>query len=346
MRIRVITIVGVFWLMAGTVLAQHSPFTSVAVRQPDSAGHYRLVISGHFHGSSASRSGYPAATLLAGLDTINALRPNVLLSTGDMFLDAEADIPRFRYALFSKLNVPLFNAPGNHDAGRAYTEAFGSALHVIRMGADRILLLDTERDNGSIKGDQLDTLRALVQGLNGRLFIVSHRPIWAEDDSNYSELFAGNTRSLVPGNYRSEIWPLLQGIRAPGHVYWISGSMAGRAPSSIFFQQHTPQVTFIQSAIRDELRDAVLVADVGATGVEWSTISLTHGAVERPEVYDAAWWRERIARPEPFNWRLLPYIVGETITRAEFLYGLLSGMLVVALFSLLIRRSRRSGPSA
>ncbi len=346
MRLISTTVVGAAWLWAAAVLAQHSPFTSVAVRPPDSTGHYRLVISGHFHGSSVSRSGYPAATLLAGLDTINALRPNVLLSTGDLFLDAEADIPRYRHALFSKLNVPLFNAPGNHDAGRAYNEAFGSALHVIRMDADRILILDTERDNGSIKGDQLDTLRALVQGLKGRLFIVSHRPIWAEDDSIYSGLFAGNTRSLVPGNYRSEIWPLLQGIRAPGQVYWVSGSMAGRAPTSIFFQQHTPQVTFIQSAIRDELRDALLVADVGATVVEWSTISLTHGAVERPEVYDAAWWRERIARPEPFNWRLLPYIVWVTITRAEFLYGLLSGMLLFALIGVLIRRSRRSGSSA
>ncbi|MBL7983269.1 MAG: hypothetical protein JNL52_15815 [Flavobacteriales bacterium] len=341
-----ISSIGAAWLWAATVLGQTSPFTSVAVRPPDSSGHYRLVISGHFHGSSSNRSGYPAATLLAGLDTINALRPNVLLSTGDLFLDAEADIPRYRSVLFNRLNVPLFNAPGNHDAGPAYSEAFGPALQVVRMGADRILILDTERDNGSIKGDQLDTLRALVQGLNGRLFIVSHRPVWAEDDSNYSELFAGNTRSLVPGNYRTEVWPLLKDIEAPGQLFWISGSMAGRAPTSIFFQQHTPQVTFIQSAIRDELRDALLVADIGPDGVEWSVVSLTHSAVERPEVYNAAWWNDRIARPEPFNWRLLPYIVGVTITRIEFFYGLLVGALLVGLVGGLIRRARRSGSGA
>jgi 3',5'-cyclic AMP phosphodiesterase CpdA len=105
------------WLLAMAVLAQRSPFTNVDVRPPDSTGHYRLVISGHFHGSSASRSGFPAATLLAGLDTIHALKPNVLLSTGDLFLDAEADIERYRSALLRKLDVALFNAPGNHDAG-------------------------------------------------------------------------------------------------------------------------------------------------------------------------------------------------------------------------------------
>lgn len=334
------------WLLAMAVLAQRSPFTNVDVRPPDSTGHYRLIISGHFHGSSASRSGFPASTLLAGLDTIHALKPNVLLSTGDLFLDAEADIERYRSALLGKLDVAMFNAPGNHDAGRAYTEAFGPALRVIRLGADRVLMLDTESDNGSIKGEQLDSLRALVHGLKGRLFIVSHRPVWAEEDGVYSELFAGNTRSLVPGNYRAEVWPLLSSVKAPGHVYWMSGSMAGRAPTSIFFQLHSPQVTFIQSAIRDELRDALLVADVRPGSIAWSTVSLTHSPVERPEVYDAAWWSDRIARPEPFNWRLVPYRIWVTVTRAEFLYGLLVGMFALGLLKAIFRGSRRSGSSA
>ena len=120
---RTVIIVSLVLLALFPAHAQRSPFTDAEVRPPDSTGHYRLVISGHFHGSSGNRSGYPAATLLANLDTIAALAPNVLLSTGDLFLDAEADLPRYRKALFQRLPVPLFNAPGNHDAGKAYVLA-------------------------------------------------------------------------------------------------------------------------------------------------------------------------------------------------------------------------------
>jgi hypothetical protein len=339
---RAVIVASMVLLSLFTAQAQRSPFTGAVVRPPDSTGHYRLVISGHFHGSSGGRSGYPAATLLANLDTLVALAPNVLLSTGDLFLDAEADLPRYRKALFQRLPVPLFNAPGNHDAGKAYVQAFGQALQVITLGSDHIVLLDTERDDGSVKGDQLDTLKAVLARATSRVFIVSHRPIWSEQDTVYGPLFEGNTRSLLPTNYCAEVEPLLLNAAAHAEVYWISGSMAGRAPSSFFFQPHRPGLTFIQSAIRDLPRDAVLVADVGPGGVRWSGVSLTGRPVEDPRTCDAAWWRKRMGRPEPFNWRVLPYIVKTTVTTVEFLSGLAAGILMTLLLVLLVRRLRRA----
>lgn len=339
---RTVIIVSLVLLALFPAHAQRSPFTDAEVRPPDSTGHYRLVISGHFHGSSGNRSGYPAATLLANLDTIAALAPNVLLSTGDLFLDAEADLPRYRKALFQRLPVPLFNAPGNHDASKAYVQAFGQALQVITLGSDHIVLLDTERDAGSVKGDQLDSLKTVLERATGRVFIVSHRPIWAEQDTVYGPLFEGNTRSMLPTNYRAEVEPLLLKAATHAEIYWISGSMAGRAPSSFFFQPHRPGLTFIQSAIRDLPRDAVLVADVGPGGVRWSAVSLTGRPVEDPRLHDAAWWRQRMGRPEPFNWRLLPYLVKTTVTTVEFLSGLAAGILVTVLLVLLVRRLRRA----
>lgn len=338
------SVAAVLWVLLGlfTAHAQRSPFTGAEVRPPDSTGHYRLVISGHFHGSSGNRSGYPAATLLANLDTLAALAPNVLLSTGDLFLDAEADLPRYQKALFQRLPVPLFNAPGNHDAGKAYVQAFGQALQVITLGRDLIVLLDTERDDGSVKGEQMDTLKAVLKRATGRVFVVSHRPIWAEEDTVYGPLFEGNTRSMLSTNYRAEVEPLLLNAASHAQVYWISGSMAGRAPSSFFFQPHKPGLTFIQTAIRDLLRDALLVADVGPGGVRWSAVSLTGRPVEDPRTHDAAWWRQRMGRPEPFNWRLLPYLIKTTITTVEFLSGLAAGILVTVLLVLLVRRLRRA----
>lgn len=332
-----------YFLVALGAAAQRSPFNGLEVRPADSTGAYTILFGGHFHGASTDRSGFPAATLLANLDTINALQVNMVLSTGDLFLNADKDSARYARSLFHELQAPLFNAPGNHDVeGRTYLRSYGPNFMVIDIGEDRVILLDTERDNGDIKGEQLRMLQEQAdetKGFHGRdLFIVSHRPIWAEGDKRYSPLFAGNTRGLVESNYRKEVLPLVERIAQRAHVHWVSGSMAGMAPSSVFFQQHTPGITYIQSAIRNEPRDALLLARKQGGRLSWSTISLTGQQLLPAEGYDAAYWEEHTGKAEPFNWRLVPYLIKRTLQRPEFWYGILVAALLGRAVRWLFRR--------
>lgn len=328
-------------LFAGQwTLAQQSPFTGRAPIPADSTGSYRLLFGGHFHGASTSRSGFPASTLLAGIDTINALRANALLSTGDLFLDADADGERYQGSLFSKLQVALYNAPGNHDVeGRSYVPSYGPTYGRLDFGDDRVVWLDTERDNGNILNDQLEHLRTSLDDFQGsNIFIVSHRPLWAEGASPYSPLFPDNTRSLLKTNYDPEVYPLLERVAGRANVFWISGSMAGRAPASIFFQEHAPNITYIQTAIRDVPRDALLVADVRDGVVQWHGVSLTGERLKPVQEYDAEWWERSLPKGEPFNPRLIPMYVRQTLTSADFWYGMISGLVVLFLLRRLLRR--------
>ncbi|MFN3875818.1 MAG: metallophosphoesterase family protein, partial [Flavobacteriales bacterium] len=166
------------WLAAAVAIAQRSPFNGAEVVAADSGGHLRILIGGHFHGESTNRSGFPASSLLANIDTINALGAHLFLSTGDLYMDARKDSARYAKAFFSKLKVPFFNAPGNHDLGRG-GDAQPLEFDLPGRGdgvagpRSRVLILDTERDDGAIRGDQLDRLRRLqdAEGLH-RLFIV------------------------------------------------------------------------------------------------------------------------------------------------------------------------------
>ena len=329
-------------ILGSSVLAQPSPFNGRVVPPVDSSGHYRLVFSGHFHGASDNASGYPAATLLAGLELINGLGAHALVSTGDLFLNPDRDSARYRQAFFDRLHLPLFNAPGNHDKeGRA----FGSVAYPqrVELGKDVLLLLDTERDNSDITGDQLIALERLTgeveAGLHRRVFIVSHRPVWAEDDAVYGPLFSGNTRSLTGCNYRRDVWPLLNRMATRSQVFWVSGSMAGGAPASVFFQPHAPNITFIQTAIRNELRDAVLVMDAWPDSLRWDLVSLTGQRTAPVESHDAAWWAaHRRSGAKPFQWRLLPYLVRTTVTHRAFPWGVLAGALLCWLVRFSFRR--------
>lgn len=338
------------WLLAliGTAHGQRSPFNGLEVLPADSTGHYRIIIGGHFHGESTNRSGYPASTLLANLDTINGLGANLFLSTGDLYMDALSDSARYAKALFSKLKVPFFNAPGNHD-GRFEGDEEVVGIGPLRQYRDDLLILNTEMDEGSVSMNAREELASLLNREDlywpRRVFILSHRPIWAEDDPQYTDLFKDNTRSLTGTNFQKEVYPILQEIAKHAQVYWISGSLGGDAPSSIFFQQHAPNnlsrnggITYIQCAIRDLPRDALLIADVYPDSVAWSALSLTGQRLESPETYDAAWWREHMGKPQPFNWRLLPYLIRKTVTRPEFWWGAALSLVLVLLVRRLLRR--------
>lgn len=326
--------------------AQQSPFNGLRVPPADSTGHFRILIGGHFHGESTNRSGYPASTLLANLDTINSLGAHLFLSTGDLYMDARKDSARYANALFSRLKAPFFNAPGNHDLGQGssfdpleFDLPFDPGRTSDTVFYDRIFLLNTETDDGSLKGDQLGRLRALSGAIGLRnLFVVTHRPIWAEEDLRYKGLFKDNTRSLTGTNFQKEVYPILLDIAEHAEVYWISGSLGGQAPSSIFFQRHAPNIAYIQCAIRDEPRDALLIADVYPDTVQWSALSLTGQALEAPETYDAAWWRMRVGEKAPFQWRLLPYLVKKTATRPEFWWGAAFATLLVLVLRRMLRR--------
>lgn len=328
-------------LFAGQMAdAQQSPFTGRSPIAPDSTGAYRLLFGGHFHGASTNRSGFPASTILAGIDTINALRANALFSTGDLFLDADADGERYMNSLFRKLEVALYNAPGNHDVeGRSYVPTYGPTYGRLDLGVDRVLWLDTERDNGDILSDQLEFFRQSLRDFRGsNIFIVAHRPLWAEGDSPYSPLFPDNTRSLLVTNYDTEVYPLLVKAAEKAKVFWISGSMAGRAPASIFFQEHAPNITYIQCAIRDVPRDALLVADVRDGVVQWHGVSLTGQSLKPVQEYDAAWWGRTMPKGEPFDPRLIPMYVQQALTSADFWYGLISGLVLLFFVRRLLRR--------
>lgn len=321
----------------------HSPFNGLVLGPIAADSSFRVVFSGHFHGESNNYSGFPAATLLAGLDTLNASGAAALISTGDLFMDPRKDTLAYRTALFDRLRMPLFNVVGNHDlGGGSYARTYGTSFLSFDLGRNAFILLDSERDDGGLKGEQLEALRALALRRDvDRAFIVSHRPLWAESDPVYGPLFVGNTRAVLGTNYVKDVQPMLEAAAEHMELVWVSGSMAGGAPASVFMQRHTPRITFVQSAIRNTPRDAMLVADIGLEGVRWSMLPLTPLPPVDPTTLDAAFWtkHKRVGK-ESFNWRLLPYLVRKTVFHASFAWGSVAGAVIVLLLVRLFRRRR------
>lgn len=335
----------IVFLLPVFALAQpyYSPFNPGVIEIDEETAEYSFLVSGHFYGSSASsQSGLPASTLLAGLDIINASGSDFMLSTGDMFIDAHAEMERYQTAFFNKLKMPLVNAVGNHDIeSEAYLENFGPADLVIELGQDRLIVLDAERNDSRLDEEQIDLLTTAfeasqVGGLRN-LFILTHRPIWAEGIDRYDGLFKNNTQSLTGTNFQSDVLPVLESIAENSQVYWFSGSMGGGAPASVFVDNYDKGIHFIQSAIRDRKKDAVLKVTVNRAGVRFTALSLAGDLMPQVSELDLDFWRKNVGQ-STFKWKLVPYYIKRCTTHRYFLYGLLSMFVLLVLGRLVFRR--------
>lgn len=321
-----------------------SPFTNKEWKN-DSTGNYSFIVSGHFYGGGTNQSGYPANTLLANLDWINESGAAALICLGDLFKSVADDRALYTQSLFSKLEMPLVNTVGNHDlTGTIYQENYGETSFMIEVNGDLHVVIDTERDNGDLKADQLTLLKTAKKkvkenGINN-VFIYGHRTIWKDAYPEMEGLFEDNTQGLTAPNFEDDVLPELKEIGEEANVFWFSGSL-GTAPASFFyFDDQKNGLKIIATAIRALPRDAVLVVHVNGGEVRFETHSLTGEKVNDLESYTVDFWKGTDAEPS-FNWRLAPYYIELMLTHRYFWYGVgysTAGLLLLYWF---LRRRKR-----
>jgi hypothetical protein len=322
-----------------------SPFNGIEV-YTDTTGNYSFIISGHFYGDGTNKTGYPANTLLAHLDRINQSEACMLVCLGDLFLDIKNDIPKYEMSLFDKLEIPLFNAVGNHDiSGNTYTSNYDQTCVSFTIRRDFHLFLDTEQDNGDIAGSQLALLKNVLerskQGGYDNVFIYAHRTVWKDAYPELEGLFEDNTQSVTETNFKDEVLPVISEMAKHTKVHWFAGSL-GDAPASFFyFPDEKNKITYIATAIRALPRDAILWVHVNNGEVKFETESLTGQTLQPLEHYNVDYWKST-SPEEPFNYKLVPLYVKNTFTTRYFWYGTAFAFLLVISFKWLRRRWNRT----
>ncbi len=324
-----------------------SPFNNLPVY--DSSKNYSFIVSGHFHGASTNSSTFPASSLLANIDSLNSLKPVFLMSLGDMFLDVnDTYINHYKYCLFDKLKMPLFNSVGNHDlAGNVYEKKFGKTYFSFVHNSELFIVLNTEMNDGSIKDEQLKlftfSIDTALKSEIKNVFIFTHRPIWAERIEKYSKLFSDNTRTaLGNNNFIEDIEPLLKKVSKNKNVYWLSGSMGGMAPASFFFDKdEKTNVTFMQTSIRDLPRDAILQVNINNGIATLKGISITGQKLTPVEDYNLVYWNKNMAPEQAFNFRLVPYLAKQMLLHHFFWFGFFFFLLITLTITFIKKRWKR-----
>jgi len=324
-----------------------SPFNQRPLNLGEKEQAYSFLVGGHLYGAHGA-SVFPASSLLANIEFINTSGAKFFVSLGDIIRDTDSlHIANFQNAFAAKLNMPLFNAVGNHDQNRRqlYETQFGQTYFHFAFNREFFIFLDTELNTGNIAGDQLDSLRqamrtAIANADIHNVFIFSHRLLWCVGNPDYQIVAAHVNEPFPKNNYKDEIEPILFDLANHKRVYWISGDVGTYWSLPLFYQKvPNHHLTYIAAGIGDTGQDAILQVNVSQSDdVGFAAISLAGQKVYPVEHYGPAYWQNHFgSKPS-----VLQNTYGKfrrMLVHSYFWTGFLVAIPVGVLFILLSKRS-------
>ena len=266
---------------------------------------FSFLLGGHLYGAPRDeKSVFPAATLLANLERIDASGASFFVGLGDLFMRSnEAQMDAFVRTFTRRLAMPFFNAAGNHcvEDRALYERRFGApTFWSFVHGHVLFVVLDSELDVGRIAGAQLEFLReqlayASREASVGSVAIFSHKLIWATDRPALRIVYdhVNNQRGYrTDGSFNRDVMPALWSLANEKPVYWFSGDVGVDWSLPLFHHRESAaDLTWIATGLGDTAEDLLVRALVAPSGAMSFEVLRLDGAPARPiDSYGLPYW--------------------------------------------------------
>lgn len=170
--------------------------------------HIRRDYSGTMFDTELHQPIYPTPYFEIGLKQVASEQPDVLVLTGDLIHEGDADDYRFLKRLIEHYlpGIPVIPVVGNHDFKRAFYDGFlgehrdGPYNDVHTINGYRFITLDTATEgcgNGAVTGSQVEWLLGLLKAPaeNGTI-LLGHHPFRSQQAWFNTELEPGLIEAL------------------------------------------------------------------------------------------------------------------------------------------------------
>ncbi len=177
-------------LLLASLLPSLQPINHIPL--PADKPAFRFVVLGD--NRPAGEGQPPTDTFKQILREVRTIHPDFVLSSGDLLYGNEEPIEAYRTeadqvaALLKELDVPFFNAPGNHEIAEKpeflaeYVKRFAAPYGSFDFGGYRFAAVCTELlgSKGAVRPDEMSWLDQTLDG-SKPAFVFMHRPIFARE---------------------------------------------------------------------------------------------------------------------------------------------------------------------
>lgn len=273
----------------------------LVVVEKDTDDALRFIISGHLYGSASNEGSItPSGTLIEAVDEINMRNPDLFFTLGDLaYLPSEQSFAELHENFLSKVDAPIFNAPGNHDFynGREfYEEAFGQSFYYFNYAQTQIIILDTEVGQCAILGRQKEMLtQAIASALDddgiSTIFIFFHKVLFLNGEPQL--MAQANDTCSYGTNYRELETELFIPAAQKKPLYLIAGDVGAFDGnlSPFYYQYPDTDLYTLALGLGDSPNDLLLQIDIlPSSEIELQLISIGGNELSKIETYTPAYW--------------------------------------------------------
>ena len=319
-----------------------SPINDKVLILPETSQEFSFFVMGHIYGSPSSSSAFPSSTLLANIDMINSNNAKFIISMGDNFQKVEEKyIENFIMSTSSKIEIPLFNAVGNHDVinRELYESYFGKTNIDFIYGSNLFIILDSEKDNGEIIGEQLNYLNntlnyAIKTKKINNVFIISHKLIWCVNNEELGVVYRNlnsNYGYANNNNFKDTVLPEIKRVSKTKNIFMLSGDIGIEGSLPLFYHKDTKNnITYLATGIGDTKKDAILQITVPKDGapLTFKTVSLSGEKIEVLEHYDVNYWDNYFGQKNKIMDKLM-----NIFKHRYFHFGIIFNLILVCFFA-------------
>jgi hypothetical protein len=314
-----------------------SPLNGKVLELPDTPQEYSFLCAGHVYGAPESPSVFPSASFLANIDMINKNNATFFILLGDYLRAANPDyIENFKASVCSKVEIPVFNAVGNHDVTNRelYESHFGQTFFDFKHGSELFIVLDGQINNGEIVGEQLEYLKGVLDYANKseeikNVFIFSHNLIWSKNDAYLERTVYPHTNSHShyenTDNFKSVVMPEIIRLSQTKKIFVISGDIGVSWSLPLFYHEDEKHnITYVACGLGDTEKDAIIKVDITGGGgeVTFEPISLTGEKLEEINHYGIDYWATYFCEQEGSAQSKLSYKIQRVLTNIYFRLGI------------------------
>jgi len=248
----------------------------------------------------------PATNITNNIELIKSFNANFFVGLGDLFFSNQQNqIQEFLKTFAYKIEIPFFNAPGNHDRWpdpQHYRDLFGKTYYHFNINNDYFIFLNTNRRGdgqgypSGIDGEQLNYFNNLINKIKNvksikHVFIFTHQNVWLNHIGyNMPTTIIDKKERIF--NFHDEIEIKLQSINKK--FYWISGNPLIEGVGFIYHHNNS-NIKYFNTTVMNRPEDTLILIKVKpAKEPIIMPISLTNKILQPIEHYNLSYLRKKM----------------------------------------------------
>jgi hypothetical protein len=260
-----------------------------------------FLVAGHVYGSHDENELHPALNLLTNVQLINKMDLDMVLILGDMVPDStEEEFNNFEYYFLSYLDVPVFNAVGNHDVAYrdVYLRRYGETVYSFSHKDHLFIFLDTTIEYCSITSDQYEYISAVVEIARSNpatkgIHLLLHHVLFLDQNTLTNEKKSMPNETCPPSSdFDVYVSDFLAPVSAHIPVYLYSGDVgAWDGNLSPYYEKILgTNITRIATGLGQHESDSVVIAREINGVLIYETLKLSDAKIYSIENYDYQYW--------------------------------------------------------